>query len=185
MRQVSTSGLRRKRCFLFILLVLILFPVSASVLGVNRALGEEEAAPEPSISAAPPVTESPGELSWQMPGKVSIYNLQFGPAIFKEDEWQFVGDSRTINVADFKDRLTLMVRFSYQGTRSRIPLKFVIRLPDSRQFEETVTLVNQHGPYAYHFTIHDPAQFLGSGSVYLYYGFSIIDVLDFTIVSGS
>lgn len=185
MRLLVTSGLRRKRCFLFVLLLLILFPVSETVLGVPRALGEEEATPAPTTSAAPPVTETPGELSWQMPGKVSIYNLQFGPAIFKDDEWQFVGESRTINVSDYKDRLTLMVRFSYQGTRSEIPLKFVIRLPDSRQYEDTVTLVNHQGPYTYHFTIHDPAQFLGSGSVYLYYGFSIIDVLDFTIVSGS
>lgn len=136
-------------------------------------------------AAKAPVKKPPGELSWQLPGRVSIYDLQFGPATFKDNEWKFLGDNRTFNAAHYKDQLTLMVRFSYQGTRSEIPLKFVIRLPDSRPYEETVNLTSRQGPYTYYFTIHDPENFLGSGSVYLYYGFSIIDVLDFTIVSGS
>ena len=120
-----------------------------------------------------------------MPGRVSIYNLEFGPAILKDSEWKFVGNSRTFNAGLYKDRLTLMVRFSYFGSRTEIPLKFVIKLPDSRQYDETVSLLNRKGEYTYHFTIHRPEDFLGSGSIYLYYGFSIVDVLDFTIVPGS
>ncbi|MBI4961967.1 MAG: hypothetical protein HY913_01690 [Desulfomonile tiedjei] len=129
--------------------------------------------------------ESSGGLSWEMPGRVSIYDLQFGPAVLKGNDWKFLGSSRTFNAGSFGDRLTLMVRFSYTASRAEIPLKFVIRLPGSRQYEETVRLASPKGQYSYHFTIHRPDDFLGSGSVYLYYGFSIVDVLDFTIMPGS
>jgi len=133
----------------------------------------------------PSQKESGGELSWEMPGRVSIYDLQFGPAVLKDSDWKFLGNSRTFNVGLFGERLTLMVRFSYTASKAEIPLKFVIRLPGSRQYEETVRLATRSGQYSYHFTIHRPEDFLGSGSVYLYYGFSIVDVLDFTIMPGS
>jgi hypothetical protein len=133
----------------------------------------------------PSQKESGGELSWEMPGRVSIYDLQFGPAVLKDNDWKFLGNSRTFNVGLFGERLTLMVRFSYTASRAEIPLKFVIRLPGSRQYEETVRLATRSGQYSYHFTIQRPEDFLGSGSVYLYYGFSIVDVLDFTIMPGS
>lgn len=159
------------------------------ITGVAAIAADHAIAEPPAGEAAPvakaPVKEGPSDVSWQLPGRVSIYNLQFGPATLKDNEWTFRSDSRTFNAAQFKDRLTLMIRFSYYGSRTEIPLKFVIRLPDSRPYEETVSLMNRQGTYSYHFTIHDPESFLGSGSVYLYYGFSIIDVLDFTIVSGS
>jgi hypothetical protein len=64
-------------------------------------------------------------------------------------------------------------------------LKFVIKLPEARQYEKTVHLRNTKGKYSFKFTIHHPDEFLGSGSIYLYYGFSIVDVLDFTIVPGA
>jgi len=126
-----------------------------------------------------------GELSWEMPGRVSIYDLQLGPAVLKDNQWQFTGNNRTLNAGRFGERLTLMVRFSYSGSGSEVPLKFVIRLPGSRQYEETVQLASRRGNYSYQFTIHRPEDFVGNGSVYLYYGFSIVDVLDFTIVPGS
>jgi len=126
-----------------------------------------------------------GELSWEMPGRVSIYDLELGPAVLKDNQWQFLGNNRTLNAGLYGEHLTLMVRFSYSGSGSEVPLKFVIRLPGSRQYEETVHLTNRRGNYTYHFTIHRPEDFVGSGSVYLYYGFSIVDVLDFTIVPGS
>jgi hypothetical protein len=131
-----------------------------------------------------PLKPGGAQLSWEMPGRVSIYNLEFGPALLKHDKWEFVGNSRTFNAGLYRDRLTLMVRFSYFGSRSEIPLKFVIKLPDSRQYDETVSLMGRRGEYTYQFTIHQPEDFLGSGSIYLYYGFSIVDVLDFTIVPG-
>ena len=126
-----------------------------------------------------------GELSWEMPGRVSIYDLELGPAVLKDTQWQFLGNNRTLNAGLYGERLTLMVRFSYSGSGADVPLKFVIRLPGSRQYEETVHLSNHRGNYNYHFTIHRPEDFVGNGSVYLYYGFSIVDVLDFTIVPGS
>jgi len=126
-----------------------------------------------------------GELSWEMPGRVSIYDLQLGPAALRDNQWQFMGNNRTLNAGLYGERLTLMVRFSYIGSGSDVPLKFVIRLPGSRQYEETVHLASRRGNYSYQFTIHRPEDFVGSGSVYLYYGFSIVDVLDFTIVPGS
>jgi hypothetical protein len=126
-----------------------------------------------------------GGLSWEMPGRVSIYDLQFGPAALKDREWKFLGNSRTFKAGSFGERLVLMVRFSYTASGAEVPLKFVIRLPGSRQYEETVHLSSRRGQYSYHFTIHRPEDFRGSGSVYLYYGFSIVDVLDFSIVPGS
>lgn len=162
---------------------LILAFLVALVSGPEAAA--EQQLREGAVSTRPPFDKHRGELSWEMPGRVSIYNLQFGPAVFEDNEWKFLDDSRTFNVKLYKERLTLMVRFSYFGSRSEIPLKFVVKLPDSRQYDETVNLVNRRGEYTYHFTIHNPANFLGSGSIYLYYGFSIVDVLDFTIVSGS
>jgi len=130
-------------------------------------------------------TEEGGELAWEMPGRLSIYDLQFGPAVLKDRKWEFLGNKRTFNAATSPDKLTLMIRFNYQGTRPKIPVKFVIKLPQSRQYEETVNLRESRGHYAYHFTIQRPEDFVGSGSVYLYYGFSIVDVLDFTILPGS
>ncbi|MFH1113607.1 MAG: hypothetical protein V1792_06765 [Pseudomonadota bacterium] len=132
-----------------------------------------------------PLKPQDSQFLWEMPGRVSIYNLAFGPALLKGNDWEFVGNSRTFNAGLYKDRLTLMIRFSYFGSRSEIPLKFVVKLPDSRQYDETVSLLSRRGQYVYHFTIHHPENFLGSGSVYLYYGFSMVDVLDFTIVPGS
>ncbi len=126
-----------------------------------------------------------GELSWEMPGRVSIYDLQLGPAVLKDNQWQFMGNNRTLNAGLYGERLTLMVRFSYNESGSDVPIKFVIRLPGSRQYEQTVHLTNHRGNYSYQFTVHRPEDFVGSGSVYLYYGFSIVDVLDFTIVPGS
>lgn len=126
-----------------------------------------------------------GELSWELPGRVSIYDLQLGPAVLKDNQWQFMGNNRTLNAGLFGERLTLMVRFSYSGSGSEVPIKFVIRLPGSRPYEETVRLASRRGNYSYQFTVHRPEDFVGSGSVYLYYGFSMVDVLDFTIVPGS
>ncbi|MBI5248216.1 MAG: hypothetical protein HY912_01865 [Desulfomonile tiedjei] len=129
--------------------------------------------------------EGSGELAWEIPGRISIYDLQFGAAALKDNRVQLVGDTRTFNADQFPDRLTLLIRFSYVGSRSDNPLKFMIKLPNSRQYEETVNLSSKRGNYSYHFTIHRPSDFLGNGSVYIYYGFSIVDVLDFTIVPGS
>ncbi len=126
-----------------------------------------------------------GELSWELPGRVSIYDLQLGPAELKDNQWQFKGNNRTLNAGRYGERLTLMVRFSYSGSGSEVPIKFVIRLPGSRPYEETVHLASRRGNYSYQFTIHRPEDFVGNGSVYLYYGFSMVDVLDFTIVPGS
>jgi hypothetical protein len=129
--------------------------------------------------------EGAHELAWEIPGRISIYDLEFGAATLKDNRIQFVGNSRTFNADQFADRLTLMIRFSYTGSRSDNPLKFLIKLPNSRQYEETVNLLSRRGNYSYHFTIHRPTDFLGNGSVYIYYGFSIVDVMDFTIVPGS
>jgi len=124
-------------------------------------------------------------LSWEMPGRLSIYDLQFGPAVLKDSRWKFLGNRRRLDASRFPERLTLMVRFSYNSSRSGTPLKFVIKLPQSRQYEEVVHLGNRQGRFVYKFTIHHPDEFIGSGSVYLYYGFSIVDMFDFTIVAGS
>ncbi len=129
--------------------------------------------------------EAGSELSWEIPGRVSIYDLQFGPAVLKNNEWVFVDNIRTLDSGKFADRLTLMVRFSYKGSKSEIPLKFIIKLPGARQYEETIQLPRYEGQYSYKFTIHNPGDFVGSGSIYLYYGFSMVDVLDFTIVPGA
>lgn len=125
------------------------------------------------------------QLSWEMPGRLSIYDLQFGPAIAQNQGWKFLGNSRTFNAGLFGDRLILMVRFFYRAATPETQLKFVIKLPDSRQYEETVRLTNNQGQFAYHFTIHRPEDFLGSGMIYVYYGFSIVDVLDFIIMPGA
>lgn len=117
-----------------------------------------------------------------MPGRLSIRDLQLGPAVVRENKWHFEGSGRVFDASRYKDRLTLMVRFSYTGSRSGIPLKFVVKLPQARQYEETVNLAHPRGQYDYVFTIHRPVEFIGSGSVYVYYGFSIVDVLDFTII---
>jgi hypothetical protein len=178
---VRLSTMSAMECMIALALTLSL--VISAIADTATADQPATATEAPAVKA--PVKGSPGELSWQIPGRVSIYDLQFGPATFKDNEWKFLGDNRTFNAAQYKGKLTLMVRFSYRGTRADIPLKFVIRLPDSRPYEETVNLTSRQGPYTYYFTIHDPENFVGSGSVYLYYGFSIIDVLDFTIVSGS
>ncbi|MGB9617392.1 MAG: hypothetical protein ACP5M0_09710 [Desulfomonilaceae bacterium] len=125
-----------------------------------------------------------GAFSWEMPGRVSIFDLQFGPAVYKNGEFVFQGDKRSLNIDQFPDRLTLAVRFSYHSSQSEVPLKFMIRLPDTRQYEETVRLPSRSGHYTYHFTIHNPRDFLGTGYIYLYYGFSIVDVLDFNLYAG-
>lgn len=138
--------------------------------------------PAPAASTAESGEKPP---VWEMPGRLSIYDLQFGPAVLKDNRWQFLGSMRDFSAKDFADRLTLMIRFSYHGSREEIPLKLVIKLPESRSHEETVYLRNRTGKYIYKFTIHNPEEFLGSGSIYLYYGFSIVDVLDFTINSGT
>jgi hypothetical protein len=135
-------------------------------------------------------TEGPAKktgegLSWEMPGRLSIYDLQLGPAVKKDGDWKFLGNIRTFDASHYDGRLILMVRFSYYGSRSGIPLKFVIKLPQARPYEQTVNLANRRGQYSYRFTIHNPEEFVGSGSVYLYYGFSIVDALDFTIRPGS
>lgn len=122
--------------------------------------------------------------NWEMPGRISIYGLQFGPAVLKDDEWNFLGNMRSFDAGLFGERLTLMVKFSYRSSRPDIPLRFVIKLPEARQYEETVNLTNKEGEFTYKFTVHEPSKFLGAGSLYLYYGFSIVDVLDFTILPG-
>ncbi len=165
--------------------------IVTSIFFDQLALAADTTAPKnPIVDAVkkktPGSDETPGrELSWEMPGRLSIYDLQFGPAIAQDNGWKFLGNSRTFNAGLFGDRLTLIVRFSYRASTSDTPLKFVIKLPDSRQYEETVRLASRQGQFDYHFTIHRPEDFLGSGMIYLYYGFSIVDVLDFTIMPGS
>jgi hypothetical protein len=125
------------------------------------------------------------ELSWEIAGRVAIYDLQLGPAVKKDNGWVFLGDSRKINAAEYHSRLTLMLRFSYEGTRPDSQLRIVIRLPKSRQYEEKLTLRDPKGEFSYAFTIHQPEEFVGNGSVYLYYGFNLVDVLGFTIIPGT
>ncbi len=126
-----------------------------------------------------------GEKSWEIPGRLAIHNLELGAAVLKDSNWLFLGDSRIFSAKEFEKRLTLMVRFSYEGARTEIPLKFMIRLPDSRLYEEQVVLTGHKGEYSYMFTIQHPADFQGSGSVYLYYGFSFVDALNFAITGSS
>ncbi len=121
-------------------------------------------------------------LAWQLPGKLSIYDLQFGPAVVKDDTWTFSSHSRTYNVSNFPNRLALMIRFHYNGSRSGLPVRFIIRLPHTREFEETVHLRDRRGQYAYRFTIHRPEEFIGTGAVLVYHGLSLVDVLEFTIL---
>lgn len=122
-----------------------------------------------------------GQLSWELPGRLSIYDLQFGPAIREEGKWNFLGDMRKFSASGYDGRLTLAIRFRYIGSRQNIPLKFMIKLPNCRQYEEKVILRESQGTFVYRFTVHNPEDFVGAGSVYIYYGFNIVDVLDFTI----
>jgi hypothetical protein len=165
---------------------LSLFP--AEVRAQKSGQGSAAAQDSPAKAAASheaDVKEGVHEFAWERPGTVSIYDLQLGPAVLKENQIQFVGGGRTFSAGQFGERLILMVKFSYRASRREIPLKFVIRLPESRQYEETVRLPNTAGQYDFHFAIHRPGDFVGTGFVYLYYGFSIVDVLDFTIMPGS
>jgi hypothetical protein len=153
--------------------------VFALVIGMPQLSSGETA------SKAQPEKETQGEFSWEMPGRVSIYDLQFGPSVLKDKRWEFMGNKRSFSAGEFKERLTLVVRFSYKGSKADIPIKFIIKLPGARQYEETVHLTDREGRYSYRFTIHNPENFIGSGSVYLYYGFSMVDVLPFTVMPGS
>jgi hypothetical protein len=126
-----------------------------------------------------------GEFSWQMPGRVSIHDLQFGAAERKSGHWEFLGNNRSFSAGVYKNRLTLMVRFSYMGSKPDTEIKFIIRLPGARHYEETVRLGSRSGQFSYRFTIHNPENFIGTGSVSLYYGFSMVDLLDFTIMPGT
>jgi hypothetical protein len=132
-----------------------------------------------------PEKESGGDFSWEMPGRVSIHDLQFGPVVARDKKREFLGNMRSFDAAQFKQRLTLTVRFAYKGSKPDIPIKFIVKVPGARQFEETVHLTDREGRYSYQFTIHNPENFIGNGSVYLYYGFSMVDVLAFTIMPGS
>jgi hypothetical protein len=125
------------------------------------------------------------EFSWEMPGRLSVHDLQFGAAILKSGELEFQGNSRTFDAGAYGDRLTLMVRFLYKTSRSDRPIRLVVKVPNSRQHEETIRLEKGAGQCSFHFTIQRPEDFVGNGSVYIYYGFSIVDVLDFTIMPGS
>lgn len=181
-RRLVGSSACRSAIFTLVLWAAIAAP--GPVMPADKA--QETAAPA-ADAKGPTVTGSPGGggLSWELPGRVSIYDLQFGAAVFKDNEWKFLGNARRFSAAGFGKRLTLTVRFSYSGSRADIPLKFIVKLPDSRQYEETVHLSSRRGKYVYRFTVHRPSDFLGSGSVYLYYGFSIVDVLDFSILPGA
>ena len=108
------------------------FGMALAVLCIFFA-GAGELFAQKNLSKSSPKREAAGELSWEIPGRVSIYDLQFGPAVLKNNEWNFVDNVRTMDAGKFVDRLTLMVRFSYKGSKSEIPLKFIIRLPGARQ----------------------------------------------------
>ncbi|MGC8660159.1 MAG: hypothetical protein ACP5U1_13925 [Desulfomonilaceae bacterium] len=178
-------------------LMIRLYVIGIALTGINTLFKQPALAVDPTTLGKPPVTDTGKknatksdepqrhELFWEMPGRLSIYDLQFGPAISQQSKWKFLGSSRTFNAGLFEDRLTLVIRFSYRSSTPDTPLKFVIKLPDARQYEETVRLSGRQGQFDYHFTIHKPEDFIGSGMVYLYYGFSIVDVLDFTIMPGS
>jgi hypothetical protein len=170
LHNMNFDNLIKTSLSLFIIFMFCIMPLRS-----NAAAETEE---EPS-------KKSTGEFSWEMPGRVSIYDLQFGPALFKDNQWQFLGSSRTFNAGAYPDKLTILIKFSYTSSRSETALKFMIKLPDCRQYEETVQLTGRKGNYTYQFTMHRPEDFVGSGSVYLYYGFSIVDVLDFTIMPGN
>lgn len=186
---LSTSPLGLKAIRLLIIVgmsLLLTSPWSNELVQAADPVAPKNPNSDVTKKKTPTGEETPGrELSWEMPGRLSIYDLQFGPAIAQEQGWKFLGNSRTFNAGLFGDRLTLMVRFSYRASASDTPLKFVIKLPESRQYEETVRLSSRQGQFNYHFTIHRPEDFLGSGMIYLYYGFSIVDVLDFNIMPGS
>jgi hypothetical protein len=180
-------GLKTLRLLIIVGISLLLtYPLSSKLVQAADPMASKNPNSDVTKKKTPTGEETPGrELSWEMPGRLSIYDLQFGPAIAQDQGWKFLGNSRTFNAGLFGDRLTLMVRFSYRASASDTPLKFVIKLPESRQYEETVRLSSRQGQFNYHFTIHRPEDFLGSGMIYLYYGFSIVDVLDFNIMPGS
>ncbi len=183
----TNSKLNGSLAFLVTFLALIFFVLESQAQqqgGKSSGTGSVGARQESGSkkNAAP---DGNGELSWEMPGRLSIYDLQLGSAALDDGDWKFLGATRTFNAGLYGDRLTIMVRFSYKASSSEIPLKFVIKLPDSRQYEETVKLQGKNGHYNYQFTIHKPEEFLGTGMIYLYYGFNIVDVLDFTIVPGA
>ena len=125
------------------------------------------------------------KLSWEIPGRISIFDLQLGPAVKNDDRWIFLGNNRKLSAAEYNTRLTLMVRFSYKGTRPDAKVRIVVKLPEARQHEEQLVLRNLKGEFSYAFTIHEPEEFIGNGSVYLYYGFNLVEVLGFTITSGT
>ncbi len=157
---------------LFSIVVFTLFAVSFSI---TQVCGDETSKGHSSDNESP----------WTSQGRISIHDLQFGPAVFKEDKWKFLGNMRSFNAGLFGERLTLMLRFSYRSSRPDTQLKFVLKLPETREYEETLNLKKNQGEFTYKFTIHDPLKFVGSGSLRLYYGFSKVDTLDFSIVPGA
>lgn len=159
--------------------VLIVCASLVLAIPASRVTGDE--LPWPGVTESIPDQGS----SWKMRGRVSIHNLQFGPATLRDKDWHFLGNTRTFNAGAYGDRLTLMIRFGYRGLNPDNQLKFIIKLPAARPYEDIVRLPDRQGTYTYRFTIHDPAGFLGSGSVYLYYGFSLVSAFDFTIMPGS
>jgi len=169
-----------------LVVALVGHPALVAAPAAQQGLGpRENSTVEPTVPRDANPKEGSHEFSWERPGTVSIYDLQFGSAELKDNQLELADSNRTFSAGQYADRLILMVRFSYRASRREIPLKFVIRLPEARQYEETVRLPNMKGQYSFHFTIQRPGDFLGTGFVYLYYGFSIVDVLDFTIMPGS
>ena len=71
-----------------------------------------------------------GRYRAEYPSMICSSVLRFS----RNNEWSFVDKVRTMDAGKFADRLTLMVRFSYKGSKSEIPLKFIIRLPGARQY---------------------------------------------------
>ena len=119
--------------------------------------------------------------TWEIPGRVSIFDLQLGPAVKNDDRWIFLGNVRKLSAAQYQARMTLMLRFSYEGTRPDAQIRIVVKLPESRQHEEQLVLRNPSGEFSYAFIIHQPEEFIGNGSVYLYYGLDLLEVPGFTI----
>jgi hypothetical protein len=122
---------------------------------------------------------------WEMPGRLAVHSIEFGPAVFKGRKWELLEDTRSVSVTRETGKLTLMIRFNYSAGYLPAPVKFSIKLPDARLYEETVNLNAQRGQCVYRFTVHNPEEFIGTMSIYLYYGVSIVDVLTFAIRPGS
>ncbi|MBI5569990.1 MAG: hypothetical protein HY914_08605 [Desulfomonile tiedjei] len=169
---IPASGLRSRIVWIAVLACL------CSVSGTGTALGQID-------TESAKDKDGDAEFTWQMPGRVSIHDLQFGSAEWKDGRWEFLGNNRSFSAGVFKNRLTLMVRFSYMGSKPDTEIKFIVRLPGARHYEETVRLASRSGQFSYRFTIHNPENFIGTGSVSLYYGFSMVDLLDFTIMPGT